>query len=88
MRRVIDVVFALAWLVLIAPLIIINALLIRLESEGTVLYSPTRVGYKGQLFTLVRFRTMFTNRPDPSSKQTLTRTGPLFRTLLSTSCLC
>lgn len=36
MKRVIDVVFAAAWLLITAPLIILVAILIRLESKGAV----------------------------------------------------
>lgn len=79
MRRVVDVVFAFVWLVLTAPLTTIIALLIRLESQGPVLYTPAMIGYQGQPFTLLRFRTMSTNRTDPSSRQTPTRTGTFIR---------
>jgi lipopolysaccharide/colanic/teichoic acid biosynthesis glycosyltransferase len=79
MRRVIDVVFALVWLVLTAPLIAVIALLIRLESRGPVLYLPTMVGYQGKLFTLFRFRTLSRNESDPGPQQMFTRIGMFIR---------
>jgi len=77
MKRATDIVFALVWLVLMGPLMIMIALLIKLESQGNVFYNPTMVGYKGKLFTLYRFRTM--SKIDNSPEQKLTRVGKLIR---------
>jgi len=57
-RRSIDVVLASIILVLAAPVFLIIAISIRLDSRGPVLYKALRVGERGQLFFLLKFRTM------------------------------
>jgi lipopolysaccharide/colanic/teichoic acid biosynthesis glycosyltransferase len=57
-KRSFDVVFALFWLILTAPLILLIAILIKLDSPGPILYVPLMMGRKGELFRLLRFRTM------------------------------
>ena len=56
--RSFDVVLATIALVVLSPLLLIVALLIRLESTGPALFSQTRVGLRGRPFTLWKFRSM------------------------------
>jgi exopolysaccharide biosynthesis polyprenyl glycosylphosphotransferase len=60
-KRVVDFVMALTLLVVLSPLMVLLALLIRLTSKGPVLYRQTRCGLGGRKFTLYKFRSM---RPD------------------------
>jgi Undecaprenyl-phosphate glucose phosphotransferase len=57
-KRVFDVVFSTAVLVLLAPLMLLVAAAIRLSSPGPVLFRQQRMGLDGQPFTMVKFRTM------------------------------
>lgn len=57
-KRIFDIVTALILIVLSCPLFIITALIIFVTSGGPVLFAQTRVGKKGQLFTIWKFRTM------------------------------
>jgi lipopolysaccharide/colanic/teichoic acid biosynthesis glycosyltransferase len=57
-KRLIDYAGALAGLLLLAPVILAVALLIRLESPGPVLFRQLRRGYRGRLFWVLKFRTM------------------------------
>jgi sugar transferase (PEP-CTERM system associated) len=56
--------FAVHWLValigviLSLPIILVTAILIKLESRGPVFYKQERVGKNGRLFTLTKFRSM------------------------------
>ena len=59
LKRSFDVSLALFWLVLTTPLILLIAILIKLDSPGPVLYVPQMMGRKGELFRLLRFRTMY-----------------------------
>jgi exopolysaccharide biosynthesis polyprenyl glycosylphosphotransferase len=57
-RRARDVVVSLLLLVLTLPLMLVAACLIKLSSPGPVLYRQERVGLHGQVFTLLKFRSM------------------------------
>ncbi|MFA9430144.1 sugar transferase [Egicoccus sp. AB-alg2] len=58
MPRWLEVVLAVALLVLLAPVLALVAALIRWSSRGPVLYRQQRVGRGGTTFTLLKFRTM------------------------------
>jgi lipopolysaccharide/colanic/teichoic acid biosynthesis glycosyltransferase len=57
-KRLMDLVGALAALLALAPLMLAIALLIRLDSPGPVLFRQLRRGYRGRLFWVLKFRTM------------------------------
>src|ERR1035438_6481862 len=57
-RRVISVIISSIGLILILPLPPLIMLAIRLDSKGPVFYTQTRVGKAGQIFNVVKFRTM------------------------------
>jgi exopolysaccharide biosynthesis polyprenyl glycosylphosphotransferase len=58
MKRSMDVVFAAAALVVLAPLFAVIAVAIKLTSEGPVFFHQTRVGRGGRGFRILKFRTM------------------------------
>jgi lipopolysaccharide/colanic/teichoic acid biosynthesis glycosyltransferase len=57
-KRAFDLLGASLGLILLAPLLLLIALWIRLDSPGPVLFRQQRVGRGGQLFTIYKFRTM------------------------------
>lgn len=57
-KRALDVVGASIGLVMAAPLILIAALLIKMSSKGTALFSQARSGQAGSEFTIHKIRTM------------------------------
>lgn len=57
-KRIADVVGAVVGLVLTAPLLVVAALAIRLESSGPILFGQRRVGAWGRPFRCLKFRTM------------------------------
>jgi lipopolysaccharide/colanic/teichoic acid biosynthesis glycosyltransferase len=57
-KRLFDLVVALLGLLLLAPLLLLIALWIKLDSKGPVLFLQLRVGRGGTLFTIYKFRTM------------------------------
>jgi sugar transferase (PEP-CTERM system associated) len=61
LKRILDVGVSTFGLVLAAPLMILTALAIRLESPGPTLYSQVRAGEFGKLFTIYKFRSMRTD---------------------------
>ena len=58
-KRTLDVVFILLMLPLVLPLAIFVAVLIRMVSDGPVLFRQERVGHLGRKFMCFKFRTMF-----------------------------
>ena len=57
-KRLFDLTGALIGIVVAAPLMLLTAIAVRLESTGPVLYRQERVGEHGRLFTLYKFRSM------------------------------
>ena len=60
-KRAFDIFFASLGLMLLSPLMIFVALLIRLDSPGPVFYRGIRVGLNGKKFKIFKFRTMVEN---------------------------
>jgi lipopolysaccharide/colanic/teichoic acid biosynthesis glycosyltransferase len=58
MSRAVDLLVSALLLVLLSPLLLLTALLIRLESKGGALFRQERMGRHGELFTIYKFRTM------------------------------
>lgn len=86
MKRFVDVVFSLSALVLIAPLWALIAILIKLDSRGSVLARPHRVGRNGRMVKVFEFRTAI-SEPDAMETlagchgETVTRVGAILRRL-------
>lgn len=57
-KRIIDVTVSAVGLVLCAPLFLVIALAIRLDSPGSVIFRQTRVGLRGRRFEMYKFRSM------------------------------
>lgn len=57
-KRVFDVVASLVLLVVLSPVLLLVAVLIKLTSEGPVFYLQKRCGLEGKVFTCYKFRTM------------------------------
>lgn len=70
MPRLVEIVIAAVALALLAPLLAVVALAVRLSSPGPVIYRQTRVGRGGELFVLLKFRTM-TNGADAEGQLTV-----------------
>jgi exopolysaccharide biosynthesis polyprenyl glycosylphosphotransferase len=60
-KRGVDIVAAIFLLIVTMPIMAVTALVIKLSSRGPVLFSQTRVGFRGKPFTLYKFRTMRNN---------------------------
>jgi lipopolysaccharide/colanic/teichoic acid biosynthesis glycosyltransferase len=57
-KRAVDFTGALVGLTLLTPVILLIALVIRLEGRGPILFRQLRRGYRGKLFRVIKFRTM------------------------------
>lgn len=69
-KRIMDALLSLLGIILLSPLFILLAILIKLSSPGPVLYLQKRIGEDGRRFTIFKFRTMI----DKAEKET----GPVW----------
>lgn len=60
LKRLFDIAFSLLGLILLLPLLIVVALILKLESKGPIFYNQVRVGKGNSDFKIFKFRTMYT----------------------------
>jgi exopolysaccharide biosynthesis polyprenyl glycosylphosphotransferase len=68
-KRIFDITVAALALILLSPLWVLMALLIKLDSKGPVLYKQERVGMDGRIFLFLKFRTMRTDADDRAHRE-------------------
>jgi lipopolysaccharide/colanic/teichoic acid biosynthesis glycosyltransferase len=73
-KRLFDIVVSGALLLIVLPVMVLIALLIRLESPGLILHRRLRIGEHGQPFALLTFRTTSAGT-EPQDEPELTHTG-------------
>jgi len=85
LKRVFDIAFALCALLISAPVLVAVALWIKLDSRGPILFRQERVGLRGRLFAIYKFRTMRVGAAEQGPLITvgadprITRAGALLR---------
>jgi exopolysaccharide biosynthesis polyprenyl glycosylphosphotransferase len=81
LKRALDLAGAGSALILLAPVLVLLAILIRLDSAGPVLYSALRAGRKGRPFRCYKFRTMVQDADALKEKlrERNQRQGPFFK---------
>lgn len=57
-KRLIDIALALVLIILVIPLFLLTALLVKVSSSGPVFFRQERIGYRGNRFLMYKFRTM------------------------------
>src|SRR5260370_34661541 len=60
-KRALDLVISLILIVLLAPLFVVVAILIKLSSQGPVFFRQERIGLNKRRFFIYKFRTMVPN---------------------------
>ena len=84
-KRVLDFTVAALGLLLLAPLFVLIALVIKFDSPGSVFFAHTRVGRYGRPFKVLKFRTMVQDAPKRGGAITaeddprVTRVGKILR---------
>lgn len=58
LKRILDIAVAVTALIILLPVMLITAVMIKLDSKGPVLYSQERVGLYGKTFFVHKFRSM------------------------------
>lgn len=62
-KRFIDILLSLFGLIILSPLFLILSIIIRIDSEGPILFKQQRVGKGKTYFNILKFRTMRMNTP-------------------------
>lgn len=84
-KRLFDLVFSLAGIVVCLPISLVIVVLIKLDSSGPVFFVQKRMGKDGTLFSLFKFRTMTSDVSaetlmfEPGKKNRVTRIGRFLR---------
>jgi Undecaprenyl-phosphate glucose phosphotransferase len=84
-KRALDFMIASGVLIMLAPIMILVAVLIKIESPGPILFAQTRDGFSGRSFRMWKFRTMSVLEDGPVIRQAtkndprVTRFGRLLR---------
>jgi exopolysaccharide biosynthesis polyprenyl glycosylphosphotransferase len=80
-KRTFDLMVSCLLLVLLSPVLLLSALLVKLSSRGPVIYRSYRPGIGGAPFACFKFRTMFTDADQRQADlESLNEaTGPLFK---------
>ncbi|MCR5788929.1 MAG: undecaprenyl-phosphate glucose phosphotransferase [Lachnospiraceae bacterium] len=75
-KRLVDIVGSLVALILLSPLMLVIALIIRFTSKGPVIFSQERVGLHNQPFKMYKFRTMIEQTKDDEMNIWTTKDDP------------
>ena len=84
LKRVMDFTVALAMLMILSPVMLIAAILIKSNKDGPVFFKQERPGLNGRIFTVYKFRTMSVKTRDENGRQLsdferMSKTGNLLR---------
>lgn len=80
-KRIIDVAGAFTGLILLSPIMLITAAAVKLTSKGPVFFAQERVGKRGKLFRMYKFRSMVEDAEDhlEELKDQNEMSGPMFK---------
>jgi Undecaprenyl-phosphate glucose phosphotransferase len=85
LKRIVDIFAAAGTLLMLSPLLLVTALLVKLDSTGPVIFRQRRNGFDGRTFSILKFRTMHVMEDGDSVQQAkrddarVTRIGRLLR---------
>jgi exopolysaccharide production protein ExoY len=82
-KRLFDIIASIALIIMLSPLLIITAVLIKTTSKGSIFFMSERFGYKGRIFYCFKFRSMIAHSPltskDLQKAQSLKKQGILYK---------
>ena len=80
-KRTLDIICSTLGLIILSPVLLIVAILIKLESKGPVIFSQKRVGLNGNEFKMYKFRSMVQNAEELKEKLAKQNemSGPMFK---------
>jgi polysaccharide biosynthesis protein PslA len=75
-KRAEDIMLSVVGLVLISPVLLMAALLVRLTSPGPVMFVQPRVGFNNETIKVFKFRSMYTDMADIGARLTTSKDDP------------
>lgn len=80
-KRALDVIASFLGLVILSPILLIVAILIKLESKGPAIFAQSRIGLNGEEFKMYKFRSMVQNAEELKEKLAKQNemSGPMFK---------
>ena len=83
-KRIFDLLLTIPGLILISPILLVVTILVRIVHGKPILFTQLRPGFRGELFTVYKFRTMMDQRDENGEllpdEQRLTSLGRFLRT--------
>ena len=76
MKWLFDKIVGTLALLAVAPIMLVIAAAIKLESKGPVLFKQRRYGFNNELVEVLKFRSMYAEHTDPTAKKLVTRDDP------------
>lgn len=76
LKRAFDLVFGVLALIAASPLMVGTAIAIKLDSRGPVLFRQKRYGFNNEVISVMKFRSMYTDKTDFEAKQVVTKGDP------------
>ena len=76
MKRLLDIFFSGIAIVVLSPILVLIACMLRITGEGEVFYKQTRVGKNGDTFGLIKFATMLKNSSNIGSGEITIKNDP------------
>ena len=64
-KRLFDIVFSIAGMIILSPVYLVIAIMLKRQKNGPAIFSQERIGYRGKPFTIYKFRTMSEPEKEP-----------------------
>ena len=68
-KRIIDVIASIIGIIVLSPLFLLVAILIKVDSKGPIIFKQVRVGKDSKPFNIYKFRSMKINTPNLSTEE-------------------
>lgn len=86
-KRFIDIILSIIGLIILSPILLITALLVKITSKGPILFKQDRIGINGKIFKMYKFRSMIVGAENIGSRNysfkgdpRVTKVGKIIRT--------
>ena len=75
-KRAFDIVFALAGIVALSPVMLATAIAVKLDSKGPAQFRQKRLGFNNEVIEVYKFRSMYVDQNDAAASRLVTKGDP------------